>query len=67
MQDENILVVKALVDTNKQVNDELNQDCDEINKKLNKHDFEFSEIKALLNMVLVYNQTSLPDNIIQPK
>ena len=37
-----LLVVQALVYTNKQANDEIKQDCDYLKNKLNKHDFGFS-------------------------
>ena len=55
--------MQASVETNKQVTDEINQDNFELNKKLNKHDFEFSDIKAFLNNVLVQDCTYYPDNM----
>ena len=53
-----LLVLKYSADTNKQVTDKLKQDHDELNKKQNKHDFEFYKIKTFLNKFLVKNQTS---------
>ena len=55
--------MQALVDTSKQVTDKLKQDNDELKKKLNKHDFEFSEIKILIKQVLFQNKNSLTDKI----
>ena len=37
--EDQLLFMTASVDNNKQVTDELNQYCDGIKKKLNKHDF----------------------------
>ena len=62
-----ILIILYLIDANKQATDELKQDCDDLNKKLNKHAFEFDNIKLLLNKVLVQNQTSSIGRIDSPK
>ena len=61
--DYQLLFMQALVDTSKQVTDKLKQDNDELKKKLNKHDFEFSEIKILIKQVLFQNKNSLTDKI----
>ena len=60
---DHILFMKSLVYTNKQVTDELKHDSDELDKKLIKHDFEFSDIKTLLKQVLFQNKNSLPDRM----
>ena len=64
--DDQLLFMKFSVDTNNQVTDKPKQDNNELKKKLNKHDFDFSEIKTLLNKFLVQNQTSLPGKIDSP-
>ena len=43
------------IDTNKQATDKLKKDCNDLKKKLNKHSFGFSDIKAFLNKVLGQN------------
>ena len=58
--DDQLLVMQASVDANKQVTDEIKQDNYELKKKLEKNDFGFSEIKALLNKVLGQNQSYSP-------
>ena len=40
-----------------------NQDNDEINKKLNKQDYEFDKIKTLLNHMMVHNQHYSPEKM----
>ena len=59
--------VKVLVDTNKQVNDELQQYNDELNIILNKYESDFDEIKTLLKQVIFNNQNSLPENMYSRK
>ena len=59
--------MQDLVDTNKQVTDELQKYRDELNKKLTKHDSDLDKIKILLKQVLVQNQTPLPENMDEPK
>ena len=61
--DYQILVMQASVDTNKQVTDELNQDNDELKKKLKKRESNFGYTKTLLKTLLVQNQTSSPENM----
>ena len=58
--DDQLLVMKYLVDTNKQDFDELNQDNDKPKNKLNKHDSYLEKINTLIKQMLVQNQTSLP-------
>ena len=65
--DDQILVIQTLVDSNKQITDELKQVCGKLKNKLNKSDFELSEIKALLNKVLVQNQNCSPENMDSPQ
>ena len=62
-----LLIILYLIDANKQATYELKKDCDDLNKKLNKHAFEFDNIKLLLNKVLVQNQTSSIGRIDSPK
>ena len=59
--------VKSLVDTNKQVNDELQQYNDELNIILNKYESDLDEIKTLLKQVIFNNQNSLPENMYSIK
>ena len=61
--DEQILFMKALVDSKKQVTDEINQDDIELKKKLNKHYYDLDEIKTILKQVLVQNQNFSPDRM----
>ena len=53
--DDQILFMKYPINTNKQAINELKEDCDVIKKKLNKYDFEFYDVKALLNKVIGQN------------
>ena len=62
-----ILVMPASIYTNKQDTDKIKQYCDDLKKKLSKHDFDFSQIKTLLNKVLGQNKTSSPENIYSTK
>ena len=64
--DDQLLVIKALVDINKQVTNKL-KDSDKIKNKRNNHDFELYKIKKLLNKFIGNNQTSYPDNMDSPK
>ena len=57
--DYRVLFMQALIDTNNQINYDLKQDYNKLKKKLNKHDFKYSEIKELLNKVLVQYQNFL--------
>ena len=52
-----ILVIQSLVYTKNQFSDETKQDNNELKKKLKNYDFEFFDIKALLNKVLGNNKT----------
>ena len=53
--------MQALEDTNKKVTDKLNQDNDELNKKLNKRDSVLEDTKTLIKQALVKNKTSFSD------
>ena len=57
--DYRVLFMQALIDTNNEINYDLKQDYNKLKKKLNKHDFKYSEIKELLNKVLVQYQNFL--------
>ena len=59
--------MKSPINTNKQSTNELKEDCDGIKKKLNKYDFEFYDVKALLNKVIGQNKTSSPENMDSTK
>ena len=50
------LIMQDSVNTNKKFTGELNQDNDELKRKLNKHDSDLYEIKTLIKKVLVQNQ-----------
>ena len=65
--DNQLLFKKFPINTNKQATDELKEDCDGIKKKLNKYDFGFYDVKALLNKVIGQNKTSSPDNMVSTK
>ena len=58
-----LLVSQDLVDNNNQVTDEIKQDNDELNKTLNKDDFGFYKIKAILIKVPVQNKNPSPENM----
>ena len=62
-----LLVMQELVYTNKRGTDELKKDNDEIKKELNKYEFEFANIKALINKVLGQNQYFYPDHMDSQK
>ena len=61
--DYQLLFMKSPINTNKQSINELKEDCDDITKKLNKYDFEFKDVKALLNKVIGQNKTSSPEKM----
>ena len=53
---ENILIMRALLDSNK-------EDTDELKKNMTKHDSEFSKIKTVLKQMMVQNSHPSPENI----
>ena len=57
--------MQDLEDTNKKVTDKLNQDNDELNKKLNKHDSILEDTKTLIKQALVKNITYFKEKKIQ--
>ena len=65
--DDQLLFMKYLINTNKQATNEIKEDCDGIKKKLNKYDFEFQDVKALLDKVIGHNKTSLTENMDSTK
>ena len=54
-----ILFMLTLLDENNQFIIELNPDNNKPKRNLGKHDFELSNIKTLLKLFLVQNQTSI--------
>ena len=59
--------MKSLIDNNTKSTDEINQDCDDVDKKLNKHYFDFLDSKAFLNKLLGQNQNSSSYQMYSPK
>ena len=54
--DGQLIIIKYLVDTNKQNNDENK-------KKLYKNESEFTDTKTLIKHIMVQNQNDLPDKM----
>ena len=61
--DDQLHVIQASVYNNKQVTEERKKYTDVLNKKLNKHESIFDDIKTPLKQVIVQNKTSYPDRM----